>query len=641
MGVAKVFRCTLNQQIACSYGFSEKRYGDIRSMSRDLKKKLESLLGNDARLLDGAFEREVYSMDIGAIPFTGLLFDNIPEMIIQPKKIEALKTIIRVANEERVAIFPRGSGSSGLGGVVPTVGGMVIDFSSLNEIDELDQEKMTIIVQAGVRWSEIENFLKSKELTMRTYPSSFFSTIGGWIATGGYGIGSFKFGNIQSQIESIEVLFPSGEIKSINQDDEEFSLFFGTEGQFGIVLTATLKLRNKPRKALPHMIYFDSAEAAVNFIKDMIKENIVPYNIKYMDAAHIGETNKILGERSFREKDSVLVTFEDELEDRKFLSFASNRGIHAEEYLAHYIWHERLFSMKRKGSKPTPLACELTIPLENFSPYLKKIIRMSKRFKVKINVESYIIGKDEALVLIHYDSDVRNFRTYLAHLALIPVLTKIGIAFRGVPYGLGIWNAPFINEKIDHQTLRRYKAYKHEVDPRNILNPGKFFTARTKWANIPGILLKPVVFRTITKIAPMFSPILLSPILEEKSTKDETELEKTVYSCVKCGSCASVCPAYLITRDELLNPKNKMHLAKKLLLGETITKSDAEKAFLCLHCGMCREVCQNDLDLLTAWLELEEGLEHIFDKPEDAIQNFVSSIEASEEYWRFVYAQKV
>jgi hypothetical protein len=56
---------------------------------------------------------------------------------------------------------------------------------------------------------------------------------------------------------------------------------------------------------------------------------------------------------------------------------------------------------------------------------------------------------------------------------------------------------------------------------------------------------------------------------------------------------------------------------------------------------MCREVCQNDLDLLTAWSELERLLEDKFGKPEEAIRNFVSSMEAREDYWRFVYAQKI
>lgn len=613
----------------------------MKGISKASKRELEVLLGNDAKLSDGAFERELYSMDIGVIPFSRLLFKTLPDLIIRPKNIEALKKIIKVADKEQIALFPRGLGSSGLGGVVPTVGGIVLDFLSLNEIDELDRENRMITVQAGVRWSDIEKFLRTEELAMRAYPSSFFSTVGGWIATGGYGIGSFKFGHLQSQIEAIEVLFTSGEVKSIKQDDEAFSRFFGTEGQFGIILTATLRLRTKPIKSMPHLIYFECVEAVVTFIKDMINAGIEPYHIKYVDSAYLEKTNKLLEEKLFRERDAIVVTFEDVTEDQKFLSFAAKQGIHADEYLARYLWHERLFSMKRRDHGPTPLACEIILPLENFAPYMNRISQMAARFKVRLNVESHIIGKDDALVLVHYDSDVRELQTYLAHLALIPLLTKLGTTFRGVPYGLGIWNAPFIHDKLDRQMLRCYKAYKHEVDPHNILNPGKFFAARTKWANIPGMLLNPAIFRVIIRMVQVFSPILVQPILKEKNTKHETALEKIVYSCVKCGSCAANCPAYLVTQDELLNPKNKLYLAKKLLEEEEIAKSDAEKAFLCLHCGMCRDVCQNDLDLLTAWSELEEGLEGRFGKPEEAIRNFVSAMEESDDYWRFVYAQKV
>ncbi len=52
---------------------------------------------------------------------------------------------------------------------------------------------------------------------------------------------------------------------------------------------------------------------------------------------------------------------------------------------------------------------------------------------------------------------------------------------------------------------------------------------------------------------------------------------------------------------------------------------------------MCRDVCQNDLDLVTAWTELEKLLESQFGTPEEAITEFVSTLESSEDYWRFVY----
>jgi len=607
------------------------------SMDEKLKTRIEGLIKDDARTIEGDFERELYSMDIGGVPFAKRLFHTIPELVIQPKSVDALKKIVQFANDEKVALFPRGSVSSGLGGVVPTVKGIVLDFAFMNKIVELNREKETVKVQTGVRWSEIEDFLKTENLSLRAYPSSFFSTVGGWIATGGYGIGSYRFGHLKYQIESLEIMFPSGEVKSIQPEEEAFARFFGTEGQFGMVLTATLKLRKKQKKSLPHLIYLESAEDAFDFIRGMIKEELKPNHIKYMDAAHLEEANTFLGEDLFRLKDAVLVEFEEDDEETRFLGFAQSRGSLAEDYLSNYIWHERLFPMKRKGGKPTPLACELLIPLENAVPYLKVVKRITERCWMKIHVESHIVGKDKALLMLTHRCDVREPKAYLAHISLIPVLTRLGIKFGGVPYGVGIWNVPFIKDKCEKERLKIYKAYKKEVDPRNVLNPHKFFAVKTKMANILGITFKPPLFRLLIHLATLTTPIFGKLTTPSEEFKEESVLEKTVYSCIKCGSCAAVCPAYLVTNEEAVIAKNKLYLAKKLLEGEEISKTDSNKVFLCTHCGMCREVCQNDLDLVTAWSELEKMLEDRFGKPEEAIRDFVSTMESSEEYWRFVY----
>ncbi|MBN1762452.1 MAG: FAD-binding protein [Methanomicrobia archaeon] len=615
-------------------------------MNETLGQRMEKLLGSDeARILKGDFERELYSMDIGDVPFVKRLFDTTPDLVIQPGSVEALKKIVRFANDESVAIVPRGSASSGLGGVVPTIRGLVLDFSAMNRIFALNRaaaEEATLKVQAGVRWSEIEEFLKDEDLSVRAYPSSFFSTVGGWIATGGYGIGSFRFGHLRDHIESIEVMFTSGEITSIRSGDEEFARFFGTEGQFGIILSATLKLRKRPKKSLPHLLYFGSTEAAFSFVRDLIQQaEITPYHIKYVDAAHLGEVNRILDEDLFSEKDAVLVAFEDEKEELSFLAFAEIRGIHAEDYLAKYLWHERLFPMKRRGCNKTPLACELVMPLESVVPFLNTLKRKIRSYRVDLNVESHIVSDREALVMLTYASDVRELRAYLAHLTLIPVLTRLGLKFGGVPYGVGIWNSPFLSDKYDKETLRSYRAYKRAVDPWNILNPNKFFAVRTKWANIPGLLFRPFIFRMLVRFARLIAPVLATPGSTTECGAEESVLEKAAYSCVKCGSCAAHCPAYTVTNEASVIPKNKLMLAKKLLAGGKIAKGDSDKVFLCTHCGMCREICQNDLDLPAAWLELEERLGNRFGRPDEAIRDFVATTESSERYWRLVNAQKV
>ncbi|MFZ2071417.1 MAG: FAD-binding protein [Halobacteriota archaeon] len=610
-------------------------------MELEWKTRLKGLVGNDAKIRERVFERELCNTDIGTVPFANRLFNTTPELVIQPTSVEVLRKIAHFANEERIAVFPRGSASSGLGGVIPTVRGIVLDLSCLNKIISLNHEKGTLKAQTGVRWSEIEEFLKLQNLSLRAYPSSFFSTVGGWITTGGYGIGSLRFGHLKDQVEAIEVLFPSGELKSIHSDEEEFLRFFGTEGQFGILVTATLKLRKKPNKSLPLLICFEHSGDAFKFMTDVITADIKPYHITYLDAAQLETVNKRLGEDLFRVNDVVLVEFEEEEERTKFIAFAEHRGILEEEYLANYLWHERLFPMKNRSGKPTPLVCELVIPLERAVLYLNQVKRLAKRCRVEVQVEAHLVEKDKALVMVTHHCDERELLPYLVHMTLIPALMKLGIAVGGVPYGVGIWNTPFINDTFDKKRLMTYRAYKKRIDPHHILNPNKFFSVQTKWVNIPGILFKPFMFSVLIRCAVLLTPALASFMSLKERGEAESCLEETVYSCIKCGSCAATCPAYIVTGEEALIPKNKLYLAKKLLTGDEIAKSDSDKAFLCTHCGMCREVCQIDLDLITAWSELERLLADKFGKPEEAIRIFVSAMESSENYWRFVYAQKI
>jgi glycolate oxidase len=228
-----------------------------------------------------------------------------------------------------------------------------------------------------------------------------------------------------------------------------------------------LKLREKPKKSLPHLVYFESAEDAFDFIRGMIKQNIKPNHIKYMDATHFEEANRFLHEDLFHVKDAVLVEFEEDDEERKFLDFVEGRGSLADDYISNYIWHERLFPMKRRSRKPTPLACELVIPLENAVSYLKMVKRITERCWMNIHVESHIVGKDKALLMLTHLCDVREPKAYLAHISLIPVLTRLGIKFGGVPYGVGIWNTPFIKDKCEKKRLKIYKAVQTANPPCN------------------------------------------------------------------------------------------------------------------------------------------------------------------------------
>ena len=118
----------------------------------------------------------------------------------------------------KIPVVPRGAASWGFGGVIPAKAGIVIDLSPFRKVLAIDKAQKTATVEGGARWNDIEILARKQGLGLMSYPSSKFSTIGGWISTGGYAINSFKYGHISKQIVSMTVVTGTGEVKKLYPD---------------------------------------------------------------------------------------------------------------------------------------------------------------------------------------------------------------------------------------------------------------------------------------------------------------------------------------------------------------------------------------------------------------------------------------
>jgi len=481
-----------------------------------------------------------------------------------------------------------------------------------------------------------------------TYPSSKFSTVAGWIATGGWGINNFRYGHVSKQVEGIKVITPSGEIKTLKHDDPEFKYFISTEGQFGIIFEVTLKLRENPKESYIHLLYFENNEKAFEFIKKLIenRETSNPVNgfnpnvLRFLDETHLRDANEVLHAKVFEESPAVLIELKSRGDEQKVLGFISKQeGIkEAPHYVANYLWNERLFGMKTKRLGPTILASEITIPISKSAEFIKKAKNIGKNFGVDVGIDSYVIDNENALILPNFLCDSRKLK-YFVNLPLVAMLTRLGVSMGAKPYGLGIWNSPFIKSVFNPKEISELQDYKKKVDPKGIMNPGKFFGVKSKWLGIPSIAFNPVVFNPAMNIMIIFSPVIgrIATLLFGRDKKiDALDIELSTHACAKCGNCIAVCPAYLITGNEAVTAKGKVALAKKLAEGKSITKEEADNAFLCMHCKACEDVCQTNLELMRLWNVMEKNLEEKFGRPEDKIIEFLKKIDESKEYWEMV-----
>ena len=162
-------------------------------------------------------ERKLYGHDIGSLPslVRPLLGTTVPEAVVQPETEEELTELIRWAVKREISVTPRGKATSGYGGVLPVRKGIVVDFYRMSRILHIDPEAQTATVESGVVWEKLDHELAKQGLTLRLYPTSYpSSTVGGWLAQGGAGIGSYEAGWFRENVSARGPSYRRGKCES-------------------------------------------------------------------------------------------------------------------------------------------------------------------------------------------------------------------------------------------------------------------------------------------------------------------------------------------------------------------------------------------------------------------------------------------
>jgi FAD/FMN-containing dehydrogenase/ferredoxin len=634
-----------------------------------LARALAAALSDDAEVITNAPERAIYSRDLAELPrlLERTLFRTTPDLVVRPATSEDVAQTLQFAHTHDLPVTPRGLASSAYGGAVPTRGGIVLDMLSLKGMGRPDAAALTVHVAAGARWGDLDAQLAKHGLALYTYPSSRFSTVAGWVATGGYGINSFKYGHFSRWVEALQVVDPDGTPHTVTHVDPEFQLYFGSEGQLGAITGVTLRVRHKPEIERPYLLYFDSLAETFAFVNSLALSGIQPAHLKVIDRQQMANINRLHAEAHphgrplVAERDALFLLFDDAENEAAFATFPLPRD-EAPRHVAGAIWHERFFPMKVKRLGPALLASQVVMPVRDAANFLDEVGRLGQRFGVQIGSETYILdgeGEPRALIMAWFTCSTQR-ASYLLHLPLVQMITRLGLKRGGAPYGAGIWNAPFNRAKFGEK-WQALKASKRRLDPAGRFNPGKFPGVRSRLANLPGLLFHPSLFRVVTDVALRTAPVLgsaarllnrvgrgniavplahteFSPGGENGGMTAEL-LEATVLGCTACGDCVPVCPAYLVTGDETVTGRAKLRTALKLIRGDEVTPLESDKTFLCMYCKACQDVCQSNLPLIRAYEETEHRLAERFGRPDELIQAFIAEAESRRDYYEFIGTQ--
>ena len=582
----------------------------MRKLTAEQRLYLFDLFGD--RMNCNPRETRHYGHDVGTMPgvFGKLVGNTIPAAIVQPVSEEELVKLTVWAQQNRIPLVARGKATSGYGGAVPVDGGVVVEFNRMNRVLEINAEQALVTAQAGAVWESVERQLGPHGLTLRSYPTSApASTVAGWLATGGAGIGSFQAGYFADNVVEVRLVRPNGLIEVISGQD--LDLVQNASGVTGFITTITFKaepIQARTRKTLA----FPDHDSLAEFVSQVFAQDLPLWSISFVNPEMARYRNRMptmlkhgqpIERHVTPEKLLLSVVFPaSDLTEKQLIKLAS--GFRAEELpaaVADHEWEERFNPMQAKRLGPSLIPAEVVVPVVKLGQVLAQL---EKKIKLPFLLEGFAVKGGEIVLLGFIPHDERKVGFTPAFGLSLTVL-KVALANGGRPYGCGYYFTSLAEQVLGIGAWKRIQDFVARHDPNRIMNPGKTVQVRPvsrliKW----GLSLEGLVTLAANRF-PGNPP--------RESFASARGLPEDVnwygFSCAQCGYCVDECPAYYGRGWESQSPRGKWNLLKMVANGETsLTQADALDFLKCTTCERCMEKCQLELPIEPSFLKLRGQL---------------------------------
>lgn len=244
----------------------------VRELSESLIEKLRSIVG-DENVHVKYHHRLLRARTPTPFPMHKWL-EHVPAVVVLPSTTEEVASIVKLANEHKIPVVPRGGGTGLNDGAVPLYGGILIDMKRMNKVLEIDEDNMTATVQPGITAMELNLILERYNLWFPDDPASYgMSVLGGRINTSGWSLINGISGHVRDLVLNMTVVLPTGDVvwvgegggKKIRKSSVGYNLkylWFGAQGTLGIVTEITVDLFPKPEAELPAFFGFSSFDEA-------------------------------------------------------------------------------------------------------------------------------------------------------------------------------------------------------------------------------------------------------------------------------------------------------------------------------------------------------------------------------------------
>jgi D-lactate dehydrogenase (cytochrome) len=212
-----------------------------------------------------------------------------PYAVVYPATVEEVSKIVKICYDSSIPIIPYSGGTSLEGHYIPTRRGISIDVSRMDKILEVHEDDLDVVVQPGVEWGYLNEYLEPYGLMYGPDPGPG-ALIGGILGTNASGTNAVRYGAAKDNVLSLTVVLADGTVIKTRQRPRKSSngynltnLFVGSEGTLGIIVEATLKLHVSPTNEVITLMNFKEIGDASKAVTQLFKSGITCNAVEFMD----------------------------------------------------------------------------------------------------------------------------------------------------------------------------------------------------------------------------------------------------------------------------------------------------------------------------------------------------------------------
>ena len=420
-------------------------------------------------------------------------YRRMPLAVLLPRTTEQVAAALRYCHRSGLKVVARGAGTSLCGGALPAEDAIVIGVSKMNKVLDVDFENRTATVQTGITNLGISAAVSKQGFFYAPDPSSQLAcTLAGNLAMNSGGAHCLKYGVTTNNVLGLKMVLIDGEVIDIggaHLDAEGYDLLgliVGSEGQFGIITEATVRILRAAEGARPMMIGFGSCEDAGACVSAIIASGIIPVAIEYMDKPAI-QVCESFAKAGYPLDVEALLIVEVEGSEGEIADLLGGLVAIAERHRSKSIivsdgpdqsariWKGRKSAFGAIGRISDYYCMDGTIPLGQLPRVLRSITDICEKRGLKVaNIFHAGDGNLHPLILYDANDEAMSLRAEEAGAEILKLCVEVGGCLTG-EHGVGIEKRDLMGVQYAEADMEAQMRVKDVFDPAWLLNPAKVF----------------------------------------------------------------------------------------------------------------------------------------------------------------------